>query len=80
MVLFFVLMGMISGIVSAVIKNSWGALFIAIIVYLLSASLAGKILKLQQSEFPISKILSSGFGPFFMVWLISWIWIYSALL
>lgn len=79
-VMFFALMGIIAGIISAIVRNGWGALFIAIIVYFLSAPLAVRFFKLQQSEFPISKILSSGFGPFFMIWLISWIWLYSALL
>jgi len=78
--LFFALAGVLAGAISAPIRSGWGAFLLALLIYILAAPLARSVLKLQQSEFPISKILSSGIGPFFLMWLISWIWVYTALL
>lgn len=77
--LFLAVMGAVAGALSCLVKNGWAAFFLALIIFLFASPLARRILRLQQ-DFSTVRVMSSGLLPFFMTWLVSWIWMYSALL
>jgi predicted PurR-regulated permease PerM len=77
--LFLAAMGAVAGAISSLVRSGWGAFLIAVVIFLLTSPLARRILKLQQ-DFSTLKVMTTGLWSFFIVWLVSWIWVYSALL
>lgn len=74
--------GAIAGCISSILFNGGLALLLAIFLFYVSYKLIPLILKIKAAEFPGGKrkIATTGVMPFFIMWLILWILVYSLIL
>lgn len=80
--LLYVLAGVVAGTISGFfIRSGWHGLFLAIAFFLVVFRFAPHALKIARHQFPGGqrRIATSGILPFFLIWLIVWIAVYTYL-
>lgn len=78
--LLYVLGGLVVGAISGFfIRGGWHGLLVAIVCFLAIYKSAPRVLKIAEHQFPGGRrgVLTSGILPFFLVWLIVWIGVYT---
>ena len=79
----FALTGAVAGIISVFVPSPYFALLIALILFYISYKIIPpRALKIEHKNWPggTRKILTGGFFPFFLLWLIVWVLLYTVLL
>ena len=85
--IFFAVTGAIAGCISSFLLNAWYALLIALILFYASYKLTTRekfktrVLKISTGGIPggTKKIVMTGFWPYFIMWLILWVMVYTLL-
>lgn len=75
LIIYFIL-GIVIGIASWALKNQWGALVMAVAVFVAMAYALRTVLKINQ---PMKWFFSNGGWVYFFVWFITWIIFYNVL-
>ncbi len=70
----YIVIGMIMGYISFLLKNNIGALFLALIVLWVSAKLISKILKIEEK---FKWFFNNGGWIYLFIWFITWVIFYN---
>jgi len=78
--LFYTICGVLVGCASAFVPNSWTAFFLALIFFYVSYKLTPKVFNLVENpprDSSAGGLIKLGILPYFLMWLIFWILVYT---